>query len=156
MRTLQTAKLGGKRRLVEADARNTGLEEGAFQAGLFAHPPYFALYRYSSDVLRFELEWMNYSRKKTAAAEIEDGFKTTDETLVKDYVRDLIAVAVEARRTYRQERYLCGGYRRQHVTQGPPLGHRPIHCGGRRGWLETGAACDSKGLLCSVELPPFR
>jgi len=83
--------------LVEADARATGLPDGAFQAGL-CHPPYFALYRYSSDVLRFELEWMGFDRGKVSSAEIEDGFKTTDETLVEDYVRDLVAVAVEARR----------------------------------------------------------
>jgi hypothetical protein len=86
-----------KRTLIESDARTTGLEEGQFHAGL-CHPPYFALYRYSSDVLRFELEWLDFNRKKVANAEIEDGFKTTDETLVVNYVSDLVAVAVEARR----------------------------------------------------------
>ncbi|WP_251954538.1 site-specific DNA-methyltransferase [Salinibacter ruber] len=76
--------------LVKADARELDLtdqERGDF--GIL-HPPYFALYRYSSDVLRFELEWSQYDRKDIRGREIEEGFKTTDPSLMYDYVDDLM------------------------------------------------------------------
>lgn len=58
------------------DARNTSLDSGS--VGLILnHPPYFALYKYSSDVLRFELEWGGFNRRNIARGEITDGFKTT-------------------------------------------------------------------------------
>lgn len=80
-----------------ADARETGLL--AASCGLvFFHPPYFALYKYSSDVLRFELEWLGFDRKKTARMELRDGFKTTKAEDVQPYLEDLRAVFVEARR----------------------------------------------------------
>jgi hypothetical protein len=95
---LQIGKINcAAKTFVESDARKTGLAEGAYQTGL-CHPPYFALYRYSSDVLRFELEWLNFNRTQVAKREIEDGFKTTDETLAEVYVSDMVDVAKEARR----------------------------------------------------------
>lgn len=86
-----------KPRLEQADARSTGLQSKKYHSGL-CHPPYFALYRYSSDVLRFELDWLNYSREEVSNNEIEDGFKTTNAALVLNYIRDMIAVLAEAHR----------------------------------------------------------
>lgn len=63
---------------------------------VFCHPPYFGLYKYSSDVLRLELGWMGADRKAISRREVCDGFKTTDETLVKQYVADMRVVAAEA------------------------------------------------------------
>lgn len=56
----------------------------------FFHPPYFALYKYSSDVLRFELEWAMFKRKEIQKKEIADGFKTTNADLMYVYVDDLV------------------------------------------------------------------
>lgn len=79
------------------DARKTGLPSASCDA-VFCHPPYFTLYRYSSDITRFELAWLDLDRKAAAAREIEDGFKTTDATLVNRYISDLQEVAREAGR----------------------------------------------------------
>jgi site-specific DNA-methyltransferase (cytosine-N4-specific) len=86
--------------VVVGDARSTGLEAETADV-VFCHPPYFALYRYSSDPLRFELDWLGLNRKAIASREVEDGFKTTDETLVHDHVRDMAKVTAEARRVAR-------------------------------------------------------
>lgn len=86
-----------QRKVLVADARSTGLEAGIADV-VFCHPPYFALYRYSSDPLRFELDWLGLNRKAIASREVEDGFKTTDETLVRDHIQDMAKVIVEARR----------------------------------------------------------
>ncbi len=83
--------------IMVGDARATGLPGGKADL-VFCHPPYFALYRYSSDVLRFEMDWLGVDRKAVGSREIEDGFKTTDETLVEEHVRDLVAVAREGHR----------------------------------------------------------
>ena len=80
------------------DARAQRGSPEARQILVFCHPPYFALYRYSSDVLRFEMDWLGVDRKAVGSREIEDGFKTTDETLVEEHVRDLVAVAREGHR----------------------------------------------------------
>ena len=85
-----------------ADARETGLPKDKFHFGL-CHPPYFALYRYSSDVTRFELEWLGMGRKEAAEMEIEDGFKTTDASLVEKHVLDMIQVIKEARRIIKKD-----------------------------------------------------
>jgi site-specific DNA-methyltransferase (cytosine-N4-specific) len=58
----------------------------------FFHPPYFALYKYSSDVLRFELEWGGFNRKEILNREITDGFKTSNPNLADIYVDDLVKV----------------------------------------------------------------
>lgn len=73
------------------DARAVQLETADGAGLVLMHPPYFALYRYSSDVLRFELEWLGVDRKAIRAREIEDGFKTTDPALMGEYVSDLVA-----------------------------------------------------------------
>jgi site-specific DNA-methyltransferase (cytosine-N4-specific) len=72
-----------------ADARTLRLDEPEADLVLL-HPPYFALYKYSSDVLRFELEWGGYQRKEIQRREIRDGFKTTDPDLIVPYVQDLV------------------------------------------------------------------
>ena len=85
------------RTVVVGDARNTGLDRATADV-VFCHPPYFALYKYSSDPLRFELDWLGLNRKAIASREVEDGFKTTDESLVIDHLKDMARVAEEARR----------------------------------------------------------
>lgn len=84
-------------RIEVVDARDTKLKSGVGNI-IFCHPPYFALYRYSSDVLRFELDWLGMDRKKIAKREMVDGFKTTDEKLVSRHISDMEAVIKEARR----------------------------------------------------------
>ena len=59
---------------------------------VFWHPPYFALYKYSSDVLRLELEWLGSDRKAIASKEIRDGFKTSNPKDVEKYLDDCGAV----------------------------------------------------------------
>ncbi len=60
----------------------------------FFHPPYFALYKYSSDVLRFELEWGGYNRKDILRRELRDGFKTSDCDKIYPYIDDLKAAII--------------------------------------------------------------
>lgn len=79
------------------DAKATKLPTGNFGL-VFFHPPYFALYKYSSDVLRFELEWLGYDRKTIAQHEIRDGFKTTKVEDVDLFLDDIRAVLIEGRR----------------------------------------------------------
>ena len=79
------------------DARNTGLQ-GASADLVFCHPPYFALYRYSSDVLRFELSVGGYSRTEVARSEIREGWKSGDPDNLLDYLADMKAVFDEAHR----------------------------------------------------------
>lgn len=75
--------------LILGDARTIQLPEDQYADLTFFHPPYFALYKYSSDVLRFELEWGQYDRKKILNREIHDGFKTSDPELMHLYVDDI-------------------------------------------------------------------
>jgi DNA modification methylase len=58
----------------------------------FWHPPYFALYKYSSDVLRLELEWLGADRKAIVADEIRDGFKTSNPLDANKYLEDCVSV----------------------------------------------------------------
>lgn len=92
--------------VILADARNTNLEDNRFDF-ILNHPPYFALYKYSSDVLRFELEWCDFNRKSIAKQEIEDGFKTTNAELLFDYIRDMKDVFFEAKRILKPDAKLC-------------------------------------------------
>lgn len=55
---------------------------------IFWHPPYFALYKYSSDVLRLELEWCGINRKKLVTEELRDGFKTSNPADAEKYLED--------------------------------------------------------------------
>ncbi|WP_270573706.1 class I SAM-dependent methyltransferase [Candidatus Collinsella stercoripullorum] len=84
-------------RAIVGDARHTPFADGTYDFVL-NHPPYFALYKYSSDVLRFELEWLDINRKSVASGEIEDGFKTTDASLVYKYIDDMKDVFKEMHR----------------------------------------------------------
>lgn len=84
------------------DARSTSLTSGTSSLSLF-HPPYFALYRYSSDILRFELDWLGMSRTDIRSREIEDGFKTTKRELFDAYLNDLEAVFCELSRITKKE-----------------------------------------------------
>ena len=79
------------------DAKATGLPP-AKHGLVFFHPPYFALYKYSSDVLRFELEWLGFDRKEIVKNEIRDGFKTTRSEDVVPFLDDIEAVLKEGRR----------------------------------------------------------
>lgn len=78
-------------KILLGDARDVNLGSGLADL-VFAHPPYFALYRYSSDVLRFELDWLGIGRRDIARREIEDGFKTTDAGLADRHVADMLAI----------------------------------------------------------------
>lgn len=75
--------------ILKGDARSIPLPKECDPEFAILHPPYFALYRYSSDVLRFELEWSDFSRKTIRRSEIEEGFKTTNPDLMYDYIDDL-------------------------------------------------------------------
>jgi site-specific DNA-methyltransferase (cytosine-N4-specific) len=86
-----------KIKVIEADARATGLPNENF-GFILNHPPYFALYKYSSDVLRFELEWGGYNRSDISQREIRDGFKTTRLDTFEEYIADMIGVFTEAYR----------------------------------------------------------
>lgn len=79
------------------DARSTGLPRDSTNL-TFCHPPYFALYRYSADVLRFEMEIGGYSRRDTNRREVREGWKSGDVSNLDGYVTDMTAVAREARR----------------------------------------------------------
>ena len=89
-----------------ADARQTGLDEHSFDF-ILNHPPYFALYKYSSDVLRFELEWLSFNRSEIAKREIRDGFKTSDEGLLDGYIHDMTDVLKEMHRLMRDGAAAC-------------------------------------------------
>lgn len=92
--------------LQEVDARRTNLLDNSF-GFILNHPPYFALYKYSSDVMRFELEWGGFDRKKISKREIRDGFKTTKVSDLDDYVTDMGEVFQEAHRLLKPNRLFC-------------------------------------------------
>jgi site-specific DNA-methyltransferase (cytosine-N4-specific) len=93
-------------RLVEVDARNTGLHDRSFDF-ILNHPPYFALYKYSSDVLRFELEWGNFARSPISRQEIREGFKTTELSKFNEYADDMQLVFQEAYRLLKPGMMFC-------------------------------------------------
>lgn len=88
------------------DARDTSLESNS-AAFIIVHPPYFALYKYSSDVLRFELEWFDANRKEVSLHEIVDGFKTTNINVYRYYIEDVCAVLSEAQRILKPGSQVC-------------------------------------------------
>lgn len=90
-------KNGCKLHIGIGDAKNTELPKGKYGLVVF-HPPYFALYKYSSDVLRFELEWLQFNRKEIARKEIRDGFKTTKVEDAELFLDDIGEVLKEGRR----------------------------------------------------------
>jgi site-specific DNA-methyltransferase (cytosine-N4-specific) len=106
MQEFTEMKPGGKAIAMVADARRTGLEPESFSFVLL-HPPYYALYKYSSDVLRFELEWGGFNRSDISKQEIRDGFKTTDIGTFEHYVKDLGDVLKEGYRLLKPDGLLC-------------------------------------------------
>jgi DNA modification methylase len=92
--------------IIEADARMTGLASDSFGL-ILSHPPYFALYKYSSDVLRFELEWGDFDRSKISKSEVRDGFKTTRLEAFEEYAADMADVFREAFRLLKNDSLLC-------------------------------------------------
>lgn len=88
------------------DARATSLPTNGV-AFVIIHPPYFALYKYSSDVLRLELEWLGANRQAIAKGEIEDGFKTTDIRTYQSYIKDVVEVLSEAHRILKPGHQVC-------------------------------------------------
>jgi SAM-dependent methyltransferase len=98
--TLKNSKsdfIGKKISVLQQDARKTTIKDNS-QDIVFFHPPYFALYKYSSDVLRFELEWNKFNRKSIAENEIRDGFKTSKAEDLDKYISDLKDVFIEVKR----------------------------------------------------------
>lgn len=93
-------------RVILEDARHTTLPSEHF-GFILNHPPYFALYKYSSDVLRFELEWGKYDRTPIVKGEIRDGFKTTNVAMLDAYISDMGEVFKEAYRLLRAGRLFC-------------------------------------------------
>ncbi len=93
-------------KIITGDARKTPLKDNS--AGfVLNHPPYFALYKYSSDVLRFELEWGDFNRQAISKAEIRDGFKTTKISDFDLYLADMTDVFREAYRLLKPQRKFC-------------------------------------------------
>jgi SAM-dependent methyltransferase len=88
--------------VILGDARSTVLPEDACDL-CFCHPPYFALYRYSADVLRFEMEIAGFDRRATNRLEIREGWKSGDVSNLDGYIEDMGAVFTEARRLTRPD-----------------------------------------------------
>lgn len=83
--------------VIQADARRSPLPNGSGGV-VFCHPPYFALYRFSSDVLRFELEVGGYTRRRVARHEIREGWKSGDPANLEGYLYDMGVIFSEAQR----------------------------------------------------------
>lgn len=83
--------------LHRGDAREAPVESNSSQL-VFCHPPYFGLYRFSADVLRFELELGGFDRRETNRHEIREGWKSGDVSNLDHYVADMKAVFREGRR----------------------------------------------------------
>jgi SAM-dependent methyltransferase len=79
------------------DARAVDLPDHLARV-VFCHPPYFALYRYSSDVLRFELALAGCTPGPIAAREVREGWKSGDPANLEHHAADMAAVFREARR----------------------------------------------------------
>ena len=93
-------------RIFLGDARKFELPLSEKSDFTFFHPPYFALYKYSSDVLRFELEWAMFKRKEIEKKEIADGFKTSNADLMYVYVDDLVECIANGFRFTKEGNYL--------------------------------------------------
>ena len=65
---------------------------------VFCHPPYFALYRYSSDVLRFELALGGVDPRSFASQEVREGWKSGDPSNLDRHAEDMGQVFSEGRR----------------------------------------------------------
>lgn len=85
-----------------ADARHIPTNAGGADI-VFCHPPYFGLYRFSADVLRFELEVGGWDRKVVAKREIAEGWKSGDVRLLDKHVEDMRQVMAEVHRVIRPD-----------------------------------------------------
>lgn len=81
----------------EGDARKLPVDASSASIA-FCHPPYFALYRYSSDVLRFELALGGFDLKPITQQEIAEGWKSGDPSNLDLYIADMGSVLGEMRR----------------------------------------------------------
>lgn len=86
--------------IFQADARSTRLADDSSDL-CFCHPPYFALYRYSADVLRFEMEVGGFDRGETHRSEVREGWKSGDPGNLDGYIADMAEVFAEAQRITR-------------------------------------------------------
>jgi len=93
---------GLRSRVLEADARALPLGDESSHI-VFCHPPYFALYRYSSDVLRFELALGGFDSRSVAKSEVREGWKSGDPTNLDRHAEDMADVFSEARRVVRPD-----------------------------------------------------
>jgi SAM-dependent methyltransferase len=87
--------------VVLADARALPLPDETADIS-FCHPPYFGLYRFSADVLRFELEVGGWSRPAVNRHEVREGWKSGDVRNLDGYVTDMADVFREAHRVTRK------------------------------------------------------
>ncbi len=92
--------------ILASEARASGLPDDCADL-VFCHPPYFALYRYSSDVLRFEMEIGGFDRRETNREEVREGWKSGDVGNLDLYVHDMGEVFAEARRIARRRGVLA-------------------------------------------------
>ncbi len=106
MQELRSLKTTTKVKVLCEDARKTSIAKNS-AVFVIVHPPYFALYKYSSDVLRLELEWLGANRKEISTHEVKDGFKTTNLGVYPRYIEDLGAVLAEAQRILKPECQVC-------------------------------------------------
>jgi site-specific DNA-methyltransferase (cytosine-N4-specific) len=89
-------------RVILADARAVPLESGTAHI-VFCHPPYFGLYRYSSDVLRFELALGGFDARSITPFEVREGWKSGDPSNLDHHARDMADVFAEAARLVRPD-----------------------------------------------------
>lgn len=86
--------------VAESDARRLEVADESVDV-MFCHPPYFGLYRFSADVLRFELEVGGWNRRRVAGQEVAEGWKSGDVGLLDRHIEDMQKVIAEARRVLR-------------------------------------------------------
>jgi DNA modification methylase len=102
-RTLDaTPHIASRSRVELGDARALRLEDESAHI-VFCHPPYFGLYRYSSDVLRFELALGGFRPGPIAACEVKEGWKSGDPANLDRHSDDMAEVFAEARRIVRND-----------------------------------------------------
>ncbi|GFE57407.1 hypothetical protein [Geobacter sp. AOG1] len=94
-------------KLMLGDARSFKVSDSRISDFTIMHPPYFALYKYSSDVLRFELEWGGYNRKDILKREVRDGFKTSKKEDVFGYIDDIVDCIANGARLTKKRSKIC-------------------------------------------------
>lgn len=94
--------LTSKARVELGDARALPFEDQSARV-VFCHPPYFGLYRFSSDVLRFELALGGFDARRIAKQEVREGWKSGDPNNLDLHAEDMADVFAEARRIVRDD-----------------------------------------------------